>query len=84
MQQNTLMLVIQPSVIKALENQLNQPLFNPVGRHVVLNNAGQKYYRRIAPALEQIVEATETREYLSVAKLDQKRIYDVTKFTIYP
>lgn len=45
--------------IKALENQLNQPLFNRVGRHVVLNNAGQKYYRRIAPALEQIVEATE-------------------------
>ncbi|KQH87184.1 LysR substrate-binding domain-containing protein [Vibrio furnissii] len=46
--------------IKSLESQLNQPLFNRVGRTVTLNNAGQKYYRKVAPALEQIVDATES------------------------
>lgn len=46
--------------IKSLENQLNQPLFNRVGRTVTLNSAGKKYYRQIAPALEQIVDATES------------------------
>lgn len=46
--------------IKSLESQLSQPLFNRIGRSVTLNNAGQKYYRKVAPALEQIVEATES------------------------
>ncbi|ELO1811642.1 LysR family transcriptional regulator [Vibrio fluvialis] len=46
--------------IKSLESQLNQPLFNRVGRSVTLNSAGQKYYRKVAPALEQIVDATES------------------------
>lgn len=46
--------------IKSLEQQLNQPLFNRVGRTVTLNNGGQKYYRKVAPALEQIADATES------------------------
>lgn len=45
--------------IKSLETQLNQPLFRRVGRRVELNSAGQKYYRKVAPSLEQIVDATE-------------------------
>ncbi|KMV28479.1 LysR family transcriptional regulator [Photobacterium swingsii] len=45
--------------IKALEKQIGQPLFNRTGRRVELNQAGRKYYRKVAPALEQIVEATE-------------------------
>lgn len=45
--------------IKALEKQVDQPLFNRIGRRVELNQVGKKYYRKVAPALEQIVEATE-------------------------
>ncbi len=45
--------------IKSLENQVNKPLFDRVGRQVRLNNEGKKYYRKVAPALEQIVDATE-------------------------
>ncbi|OAN13339.1 LysR family transcriptional regulator [Photobacterium jeanii] len=45
--------------IKGLESQLNQPLFHRVGRRVELNHLGKKYYRKVAPALEQIVQATE-------------------------
>lgn len=45
--------------IKALEAQLSLPLFHRVGRRVELNQSGQKYYRKVAPALEQIVEASE-------------------------
>lgn len=45
--------------IKALETQLSLPLFHRVGRRVELNQNGQKYYRKIAPALEQIVDASE-------------------------
>ncbi|WP_299692101.1 LysR substrate-binding domain-containing protein [uncultured Vibrio sp.] len=45
--------------IKSLEQQINKPLFQRVGRRVVLNAAGKRYYRKIAPALEQIIEATE-------------------------
>ena len=45
--------------IKSLENQVNKPLFDRVGRKVRLNNEGKKYYRKVAPALEQIVDATE-------------------------
>lgn len=44
--------------IKTLEQQLEQPLFTRVGRQVVLNSAGRQYYRRVAPALEEIVAAT--------------------------
>ncbi|HDI3320208.1 TPA: LysR family transcriptional regulator [Vibrio cholerae] len=46
--------------IKSLESQLGQPLFHRVGRQVVLNSAGKRYYQKVAPALEQIVEATES------------------------
>ncbi|ENM5746014.1 LysR substrate-binding domain-containing protein [Vibrio mimicus] len=46
--------------IKSLETQLEQPLFHRVGRQVVLNSAGKRYYQKVAPALEQIVEATES------------------------
>ncbi|ENM5776825.1 LysR family transcriptional regulator [Vibrio mimicus] len=46
--------------IKSLETQLDQPLFHRVGRQVVLNSAGKRYYQKVAPALEQIVEATES------------------------
>lgn len=45
--------------IKSLENQLETSLFRRVGRRVELNTQGQKYYKRVAPALEQIVEASE-------------------------
>ncbi|EGQ8451029.1 LysR family transcriptional regulator [Vibrio parahaemolyticus] len=45
--------------IKSLENQVNKPLFDRIGRHVYLNTEGKKYYRKVAPALEQIVDATE-------------------------
>lgn len=46
--------------IKSLETQLDQPLFHRVGRQVILNSAGKRYYQQVAPALEQIVEATES------------------------
>ncbi|TXY14664.1 LysR substrate-binding domain-containing protein [Vibrio mimicus] len=46
--------------IKSLETQLEQPLFHRVGRQVILNSAGKRYYQKVAPALEQIVEATES------------------------
>lgn len=45
--------------IKSLESQVNKPLFDRIGRHVYLNTEGKKYYRKVAPALEQIVYATE-------------------------
>ncbi|HHF3065138.1 TPA: LysR substrate-binding domain-containing protein [Vibrio diabolicus] len=45
--------------IKSLETQVNKPLFDRVGRQVQLNADGKKYYRKVAPALEQIVDATE-------------------------
>ncbi|MGY3572060.1 LysR substrate-binding domain-containing protein [Vibrio paucivorans] len=46
--------------IKSLENQLGKPLFQRVGRQVVPNALGRKYYRSVAPALESIVSATES------------------------
>lgn len=46
--------------IKSLEGQLNLPLFRRVGRRVELNHEGRKYYRKVAPALTQIVEASES------------------------
>ncbi|NAW84231.1 LysR family transcriptional regulator [Vibrio sp. V43_P6S15P86] len=45
--------------IKSLEIQVNKPLFDRIGRQVQLNADGKKYYRKVAPALEQIVDATE-------------------------
>ncbi|CAK3989143.1 LysR family transcriptional regulator, glycine cleavage system transcriptional activator [Vibrio crassostreae] len=45
--------------IKSLEQLVNKPLFQRVGRRVVLNAAGKRYYRKVAPALEQVIEATE-------------------------
>ncbi|MEZ8023125.1 LysR substrate-binding domain-containing protein [Vibrio sp. 1F255] len=45
--------------IKSLEQLVNKPLFQRVGRRVVLNSAGKRYYRKVAPALEQVIEATE-------------------------
>ncbi|MDB1125491.1 LysR substrate-binding domain-containing protein [Vibrio algarum] len=45
--------------IKSLENQLGQPLFRRIGRHVELNSQGKRYYKKVAPALEQIVDASE-------------------------
>ena len=45
--------------IKALESQLDVSLFRRVGRRVELNPVGRKYYRKVAPALAQIVEASE-------------------------
>lgn len=44
--------------IKNLEKQLGQTIFSRIGRCVKLNNAGEKYYQKVAPALEQIVDAT--------------------------
>jgi len=45
--------------IKSLESQVGQTLFRRVGRHVELNGQGKRYYRKVAPALEQIMDATE-------------------------
>jgi DNA-binding transcriptional LysR family regulator len=45
--------------VKSLEAQLGQPLFQRVGRKVVLNAAGRRYYKHVAPAIEQIVSATQ-------------------------
>ena len=45
--------------VKALESQLDVSLFRRVGRRVELNPVGRKYYRKVAPALAQIVEASE-------------------------
>lgn len=45
--------------IKSLEQQVNKPLFQRVGRRVILNADGKRYYRKVAPALEQIVDATD-------------------------
>ncbi|QUJ69604.1 LysR family transcriptional regulator (plasmid) [Photobacterium sp. GJ3] len=55
--------------IKSLESQLGLPLFQRVGRRVELNRNGRKYYRQVAPALEQIVEAGE-----SLQQQNQQRI----------
>ncbi|KLV03715.1 LysR family transcriptional regulator [Photobacterium aquae] len=46
--------------IKMLETQLGVVLFRRVGRRVELNNDGRRYYRKVAPALTQIVEASES------------------------
>lgn len=45
--------------IKSLESQLGRTLFIRSGKTVRLNANGTKYYKRVAPALEQIVDATE-------------------------
>ncbi|PMJ91741.1 LysR substrate-binding domain-containing protein [Vibrio sp. 10N.261.55.A7] len=44
--------------IKSLETLLGLSLFERVGRQVTLNNQGNIYYKKVAPALEQIVDAT--------------------------
>ncbi len=45
--------------IKSLESQLGRPLFVRSGKRVQLTANGKKYYQQVAPALEQIVDATE-------------------------
>ncbi|WP_143694389.1 LysR substrate-binding domain-containing protein [Vibrio rotiferianus] len=45
--------------IKALESHIGLPLFDRLGRKVVLNATGRKFYKQVAPALEQIVTATD-------------------------
>lgn len=45
--------------IKSLETQIGQALFIRAGRKVVLNAAGRRYYKQVAPAIEQIVAATQ-------------------------
>ncbi|MGF1718453.1 LysR substrate-binding domain-containing protein [Vibrio kyushuensis] len=44
--------------VKSLETQLGLPLFKRVGRQVELNSQGRIYYKKVAPALEQIVDAS--------------------------
>ncbi|WP_295898648.1 LysR substrate-binding domain-containing protein [uncultured Vibrio sp.] len=44
--------------IKSLESLLGLSLFERVGRQVTLNTQGKIYYKKVAPALEQIVDAT--------------------------
>ncbi|NOH62384.1 LysR substrate-binding domain-containing protein [Vibrio sp. RE88] len=46
--------------IKSLETQIGQALFLRAGRKVVLNAAGRRYYKQVAPAIEQIVAATQS------------------------
>ncbi|MGO3798009.1 MAG: LysR substrate-binding domain-containing protein [Vibrio casei] len=45
--------------IKSLESQLNLPLFNRIGRRVELNAPGSHYYRRVSPAITEIIQATQ-------------------------
>ncbi|MCM5508578.1 MULTISPECIES: LysR substrate-binding domain-containing protein [unclassified Vibrio] len=45
--------------IKSLETQIGQALFIRTGRKVALNAAGRRYYKQVAPAIEQIVAATQ-------------------------
>lgn len=45
--------------IKSLESQLSTKLFERANRSVVLNAKGKRYYKQIAPALEQIDNATQ-------------------------
>ncbi|ASM48917.1 hypothetical protein PESP_a0697 [Pseudoalteromonas espejiana DSM 9414] len=45
--------------IKALESQLNTALFNRIGRRVELNPVGERYYKRIAPAMAEILTASQ-------------------------
>ncbi|USD34391.1 MULTISPECIES: LysR substrate-binding domain-containing protein [Vibrio] len=45
--------------IKSLETQIGQALFIRTGRTVTLNAAGRRYYKQVAPAIEQIITATQ-------------------------
>ncbi|GAM64025.1 transcriptional regulator [Vibrio ishigakensis] len=45
--------------IKALESQLDTVLFTRIGRRVELNKVGREYYRKVAPALETILDANQ-------------------------
>ncbi|MGX9522150.1 LysR substrate-binding domain-containing protein [Vibrio mediterranei] len=45
--------------IKSLEEQLDTKLFLRIGRRIELNQQGRLYYKKVAPALEKIVEANE-------------------------
>lgn len=45
--------------IKSLENQVGQPLLHRTGRKVEPNAAGRQYYHQVAPAMAQIISATE-------------------------
>ncbi len=45
--------------IKTLESQLNTQLFKRIGRQVELNREGHQYYKKIAPAIAQILQASE-------------------------
>lgn len=45
--------------IKSLEQQIGKPLFQRAGRNVKLNADGKRYYKKVAPALESIVDATD-------------------------
>jgi LysR family glycine cleavage system transcriptional activator len=44
--------------VKSLESQLGLTLFKRVGRQVELNTQGKIYYKKVAPALEQIIDAS--------------------------
>lgn len=46
--------------VKSLESLIGQPLFQRVGRQVLLNAIGQRYYNDIAPTLKAIITATES------------------------
>ncbi|MCK6264210.1 LysR family transcriptional regulator [Vibrio sp. ZSDE26] len=50
--------------IKSLESQLGLALFRRVGRQVELNAQGKLYYKKVAPALEQIVDASTSIQQL--------------------
>ncbi|MDN3612466.1 LysR substrate-binding domain-containing protein [Vibrio ostreicida] len=45
--------------IKSLEHQIGQPLLQRSGRQVSLNAVGRRYYKQVAPPIEQIVAATQ-------------------------
>lgn len=64
--------------IKALEAQLDTALFIRVGRRVELSKAGQEYYRKVAPALETILEANQDLLNKNSARLTINMVNSLT------
>lgn len=45
--------------IKSLESQLDVALFHRIGRRIMLNSVGERYYKRISPAMAEIIAASQ-------------------------
>ena len=60
--------ISQPSLTKAirkLEEELNTPLFDRLGRRVVLNSEGRAFFARIRPILTEVETVSESFRELS-------------------